>query len=110
MKGNSIFFKIAYSTSTTSDPPDKKGQNAKVNEFESSQEDTPDFASVESKQEGLLDEEIEDFYREDEVVEEEVSDWVPPISLTSKHTSSQQNPNEIFFFFKIIELNHSACI
>lgn len=89
MKGNSIFFKIAYSTSITSDPPDKTGQDAKVNEFESSQEDTPDFASVESKQEGLLDEEIEDFYCEDEVVEEEVSDWVPPISLTSKHTLSQ---------------------
>lgn len=79
-------FCSAYSTSTTSDPPDKKGQNAKVNEFESSQEDTPDFASVESKQEGLLDEEIEDFYREDEVVEEEVSDWVPPISLTRGKT------------------------
>lgn len=58
-----------------------------MNESASPQEDTPDFASVESKQEGLLDEEIEDFYREDEVVEEEVSDWVPPISLTSKQRS-----------------------
>lgn len=74
-------FCSAYSTCTTSDPPDKTGQDSKINESASSQEDTLDFASVESKQEGLLDEEIEDFYREDEVVEEEVSDWVPPVSL-----------------------------
>lgn len=79
-------FCSAYSTSTTSDPPDKTGQDSKINESASPQEDTPDFASVESKQEGLLDEEIEDFYREDEVVEEEVSDWVPPISLTRGKT------------------------
>lgn len=79
-------FCSAYSTSTTSDPPDKTGQDSQINESASPQEDTPDFASVESKQEGLLDEEIEDFYREDEVVEEEVSDWVPPISLTRGKT------------------------
>lgn len=76
----------ASSTSNTSDPPDKKGQDSQINESESSREDTSDFASVESKQEGLLDEEIEDFYREDEVVEEEVSDWVSPVSLTRGKT------------------------
>lgn len=55
-----------------------------MSESESSPKHVPDFEEVESKQEGLLDEEIEDFYREEEVEEDEEPEWVSPVSLTSK--------------------------
>lgn len=81
-----IFFLTAYSSSTTSGPPNNQGNDSDLNPSDSSKDpkqSAPDFSDVESRQEGLLDEEIEDFYREEEV-EEEVTEWIPPVSLTSK--------------------------
>lgn len=81
-----FFFLTAYSSSTTSGPLNNQGNASDLNPFDSSKDpkqSAPDFSDVESRQEGLLDEEIEDFYRE-EKVDEEVKEWVPPVSLTSK--------------------------
>ncbi|XP_061170235.1 uncharacterized protein LOC133179496 [Saccostrea echinata] len=59
--------------------------SSEVSEGDGCPKGTLDFQEVESRQEGLLDEEIEDFYREAEEDEED-KEWVPPVSLTRGKT------------------------
>ncbi|XP_062580721.1 uncharacterized protein LOC134242632 [Saccostrea cucullata] len=82
------------------DPPQHQGhgddpKSSEVSADNGSPKSALDFQEVESRQEGLLDEEIEDFYHEEEEDQEE-TEWVPPVSLTSKKYKQRKHESDPF--------------